>query len=115
MMDRTMMERCAQICHECQDVCLEAVPHSLDLGGSWATREHQTLLADCIAICGVSHNLLHRQSPQHTHTCRACAEICHTCADECDRMARGDRLMQECADACRRCAESCDRMAAARA
>ena len=77
------------------------------------SREHQTMLADCIAICGVSHNFLHRQSPLHVHTCGACAEICRACADDCERMGQGDRQMSECALACRRCAESCERMSSA--
>jgi len=97
------MEACAHICHECQE----------DLGGEHASREHQTLLADCVAICGVSHNLLHRQSPQHILTCPACAEICARCAEDCERMGKDDAQVRECAKACRLCAESCEGMASA--
>jgi hypothetical protein len=111
--DTRTMEDCAHLCHECQDVCLRTIVYCLDLGGEHASRPHQTLLADCAAICGLSHDFLHRQSPQHTHTCRACAEICRACADDCDRMASGDRQMRGCADLCRRCAESCEKMAGA--
>ncbi len=112
--DTKAMEACAQHCHECQDACLRTSVHCLDMGGPHASREHQTILMDCAAICGVSHNFLHRQSSLHVHTCRACAEVCRACAADCDRIGDGDRTMQECAQACRRCAESCEHMAGTR-
>jgi len=105
-----MMEQCAEICHECQDACLKAITHCLEMGGEHASREHQTMLTDCAAICGVSHGFLHRQSSHHHHTCGACAEICRACADDCERTGNGDAVMKECALACRRCAESCEQM-----
>jgi hypothetical protein len=111
--DPKMLEQCAELCHECQDTCLRTMIHCQDLGGEHAGRHHQTMLADCIAICGVSHNLLHRQSPLHVHTCRACAEICRACAEDCERLAGSDREMLECAKVCRKCSESCERMAGA--
>lgn len=109
------MENCAKVCHECQDSCLRTIVHCLDLGGSHAMREHQTLLTDCAAICGLSHGFLHRQSPRHVQSCRVCAEICRACAEDCDRLADGDRMMTDCAEECRRCAESCEHMAGAAA
>lgn len=111
--DAGRIEACAHLCHECQDVGLRTIVHCLDLGGEHASRAHQTFMTDCAAICGLSHNLLHRQSPQHIHACRACAEICRACAEDCERMAENDRQMRDCAALCRRCAESCERMAGA--
>ena len=108
-----MMERCAEVCHECNDACLRLIGHCLDLGGAHASREHQTMLADCAAICAVSHSFLHRKSPLHVHTCGACAEVCRACAEDCERLAEGDREMEECAAMCHRCAESCARMSGA--
>lgn len=113
MFSGKLMEECAGLCHECQDACLRTAVHCLDLGGQHVTRTHQTLLADCVAICAAAHSLLHRQSPQHMHTCRACAETCRACAADCERLADGDRQMEDCASICMRCAESCERMAGA--
>lgn len=113
--DVAAMEDCAKACHDCLDACLVTIPHCLDLGGAHASRAHQTLLADCAAICAVAHSLLHRQSPQHAHTCRACAEICGACADDCDRLDDGNAVMRNCARMCRRCADSCERMAGSHA
>lgn len=104
---------CAHACHECQDACLKTIVHCLDLGGEHASREHQTLLADCVGICGLSHDFLHRQSPHAVHVCRECAEICNACADECERLGREDSVMKSCAQTCRHCAESCEKMAGA--
>lgn len=110
--DHQMLE-CAKLCHECQDSCLEMIGHCLDMGGEHAARAHQTMLLDCATICGTSHHFLHRQSPRHTQTCRACGEICRACAEECLRMGGDDQKMIECAEMCRRCADSCERMAGA--
>lgn len=110
--EHTALEHCAHLCHECQDACLALVPHCLSLGGPHAAPEHIGLLLDCIAICGTSHNLLHRASPLHRETCRACAAICAACAEDCERTARGDGDMMKCAETCRECAESCRKMAA---
>lgn len=105
------MEHCAELCHECQDECLRTIVYCLGLGGEHASLEHQTLLADCVAICGTSHNMLHRRSPRHVHTCRACAQICAECARHCERFAQ-DETMKRCADVCRHCAEACEAMSA---
>lgn len=108
--DERQMEQCAEYCHECQDACLRTMVHCLGLGGMHAGLEHQTTLLDCAVICGASHSLLHRKSPRHVHTCRACAEICFSCADACERMPGADDEMKACAKTCRKCAESCEKM-----
>jgi hypothetical protein len=106
------MERCAHACHECQDMCLALIPHCLSMGGPHSEPEHINALLDCAAICGVSHNMLHRQSELHVFTCQACAQICRACADDCEQIGRGDRRMMMCVEACDRCADLCERMAA---
>ncbi len=105
------MAHWAQVCHECQDACLRTMLHCLDLAGAHASREHQTVLADCAAICALLHGMMHRQSPRATRLCDECAAICRACANECERVGRGDSVMEECARTCRRCAGECERMA----
>jgi hypothetical protein len=104
------LERCAHICHECQDACLTLIPHCLSLGGEHASSSHINTLLDCVAICGASHNLLHRGSALHAHTCRACAEICEACEEACLRIGKDDEMMKKCAEACGRCAAACREM-----
>lgn len=106
------MERCIQRCTECRNVCLQTIAHCLRLGGKHASPEHIGLLMDCAAICETSSRFMLNQSPFHKKTCSVCAEVCTACADDCEKMAGGDRVMQMCADTCRSCAESCAHMAA---
>lgn len=113
VIDRSGLQECINNCQECHAICVETSAHCLDLGGEHAARPHMVLLADCAQICAVSANYMLRGSPRHGRTCAVCAEVCRECAEECERMAGGDRLMARCAEVCRRCAESCDRMAAA--
>lgn len=101
------LERCAHVCHECQDICLRTIPHCLSRGDDHAAPGHIGLLMDCIAICAASHDLLHRESPLHAETCTACAAICDACADDCERIDGNDQRMKTCAETCRRCAASC--------
>lgn len=104
------LDRCAHICHECEDACLTCIPHCLSLGGEHAGPEHINTLLDCVAICSASHDLLHRGSLLHAETCRACAAICEACAEDCARIGPDDEHMRKCAEACRRCAASCREM-----
>jgi hypothetical protein len=107
------MEECAHACHECQDACLTAITRCLDLGDEHASREHQTAMTDCAAVCGLVHDFMHRRSPHAPHLCRECAEICRACADSCERIGAGNRHIQQCVDACKSCADACEKMATA--
>ncbi len=109
------LERCAHFCHACEDACLMLIPHCLRRGGEHAGNAHIGTLLDCIAICAASHGLLHRGSPLHPETCRACAAICAACAKDCAELGEGDAQMMECAHACVRCADSCRRMVGSKA
>jgi hypothetical protein len=105
------MEQCIANCLECYRVCEHMQPHCLKKGGAHAAAGHQTLLADCAAICATSAGFMARMSERHKLTCGACADVCAACAADCERLA-DDEAMRKCAEACRRCAESCRAMAA---
>jgi len=109
------MHRAIQICLDCHAICVETKAHCLAMGEEHASAEHIGLLADCAQICAVSADFMLRGSHRHTRTCAVCAEVCEECADDCDRLAGGDRLMKRCAAVCRRCAEACLQMAGAHA
>lgn len=105
------VEQCIQNCLDCHRICLECVPHCLQMGGEHAGQAHQVLLQDCAEICQASANFMLRGSQLHARTCGACAEICEACGEQCDRLGRGDEHMTRCAEICRRCAQSCRQMA----
>jgi hypothetical protein len=107
------MQECIERCQECADICLKTSTHCLKMGGEHAAPAHQVLLHDCAQVCATSAAFMSRMSHHHAVLCRACAEVCAACADDCERLAGGDRMMTQCADACRRCAQSCEHMASA--
>ena len=105
------LRECADECGRCADVCTETVTHCLELGGRYAEALHVNLLLDCVAICRASATFLRHGTPRHRLTCYVAAEVCRACAEDCERIGRGDRQMLACAEACRRCAVLCEEMA----
>ena len=75
------MQQCIQNCMECHRICLETVPHCLQMGGKHAEAAHIRLLLDCAEICQTSANFMIRGSDLHTRTCAVCAEVCERCAE----------------------------------
>ena len=109
------MEQCIENCSNCHRICLEtAARHFAGEASPRLEEPHVRLLLDCAEICRVSADFMIRGSTMHPHTCRACAEICSRCADECDQMGENP-YMAACAEICRRCAETCREMAGATA
>jgi len=105
------MEQCIDNCTNCHRICLEtAARHFAGESSPHLEEGMVRLLLDCSDICRLSADFMIRGSTMHQHTCRACAEICARCGDECDRMGE-DPYMAACAEICRRCAESCREMA----
>lgn len=106
------MQQCIEECLRCHGVCLQTVSHCLELGDRHADPAHIGVLLDCAEICQTSANFMLRSSDRHQVICGVCAQICRACAEDCERMAGDDRILQQCAEACRRCQQSCERMAA---
>jgi hypothetical protein len=104
------MQACIGECQTCHTVCLRTLEHCLQKGGRHAEAMHIGLLLDCAQICATSADFMLRNSPLHTYTCGACAEVCARCAEDCGSFG-DDPMMEACAEACRRCADSCRRMA----
>ena len=111
-MQKTMnkdLQQCAKECLDCFQICSETFyQYCLVQGGEHTEPKHFKLMQDCINICRTSAEFLLRGSENHKATCRACAEICQKCADDCVRF--NDPQMKACADACRKCAEMCKQM-----
>ncbi|QDK38151.1 four-helix bundle copper-binding protein [Bdellovibrio sp. NC01] len=110
--ETSAMQQCIDNCTECSHLCLQLVPHCLDMGGEHASSEHISILQICSLICETSAKLMTLDSEFHHDLCRLCAEVCKACATDCERLAQGDEMMIDCVEVCRRCAESCERMSA---
>lgn len=106
------MQQCITNCLNCHRMCEQTALHCLHMGGPHASPDHIRMMLDCAQICQTSADFMLRGSAFHHRTCGVCAEICESCAKDCERLANGDQQMQACADACRRCVETCSRMAA---
>ena len=104
------MTKCAQLCHDCQALCLQTIRHCLKLGGRHAAPEHMGLLVDCAELCETTAHYLLRESPLHARLCALCAEVCRQCADNCVQVGGDDAILKPCAELCRRCAASCEHM-----
>jgi hypothetical protein len=64
---------------------------------------------DCAQICSMVASAMARGSENANTFCKACADVCQDCGDEC---AKHDmNHCQACARACRACAQECRNMA----
>ena len=63
---------------------------------------------ECAAVCWTSAALMSMDSQFAKQFCNLCADICDTCAQECER--HDFDHCRQCAQACRSCAEECRRM-----
>ncbi len=106
------IEQCIENCVNCHRICLEVTAlHFRGEAPKSMPEATVRLLIDCAEICRTSADFMIRGSELHPHTCRACAVVCHRCAEACDRMG-DDPHMAACVEACRRCAETCREMSA---
>ena len=77
----TEMVRCIRLCLDCVDVCTATV----------AVASRPTELDPSVT----------------TPLLEACAAICKSCSDECERHAHMYQHCRVCAEACRRCEQAC--------
>ena len=69
------------------------------------------LCLDCVDICSATAGVISRQTDYNASVTRplleACAAICRSCGDECERHAQMHEHCRVCAEACRRCEQAC--------
>jgi uncharacterized membrane protein len=69
------------------------------------------LCLHCTDICAATLGVLSRQAESDAMVSRplleACAAICQSCGDECERHARMHEHCRICGEACRRCEQAC--------
>jgi hypothetical protein len=75
------------------------------------------LCLHCTDICTATVGVVSRQVEYDTNVTRplleACASICKSCGDECERHAAMHEHCRVCAEACRRCEQACRELLAA--
>ena len=69
------------------------------------------LCLDCADVCTAAMGVTSRQASYDASVTRplltACAAICKSCGDECERHARHHEHCRVCEQACRRCEQAC--------
>lgn len=106
-----MYQTCLDACQGCAAAC--------DFCASSCLREEKVnemagciqLDLECAAICRTAAQFLSLRSEHAPAICQLCADICSTCADECDKHDMDH--CRRCAVACHACAEECASMTAA--
>ena len=75
------------------------------------------LCLDCADICAATVSVTSRRTEYDADVTepllQACAAICKSCGDECERHAQMHEHCQVCAEACRRCERACRELVAA--
>ena len=98
---------CALTCTSCADACL-AEEQIAELVRCIR------LNLDCADVCDATGRVLTRQTSTEPRLARsmldACAQACHTCAEECERHAPHHEHCRVCAEACRRCEQACEEL-----
>lgn len=96
----------------CIEACLRAYASTQFCAASCLKEEHLEGMRNCIqldhecaSICLATADLLTVQSPFVFSLLPLCAEICSSCAMECEK--HDNEHCQECAILCKHCAEEC--------
>lgn len=97
------LNNCATECNHCAMACLE------EFDVSMLTKCIRANI-DCADICRLTASLLSRGSEHGNHLLKECAEVCESCAEECEKNSHMEHC-KKCAEVCRHCAEECSEMA----
>lgn len=101
------LRTCIDHCTSCHQECLQtAMGFCLDQGGKHADPAHLRMMLACAEICQTTANVMLIGHGTHREICRACADACEQCAQDCENI--GD--MESCVEACQQCATSCRAM-----
>jgi hypothetical protein len=104
----------------CIDACNDCASECEHCATACSNEPNAAMLAKCIELdrycadmCRMAAAFIAR-SDEHTISfvnkfCSLCAEICNTCADECEKHAHMEHC-KKCAEACRKCAVECSKM-----
>lgn len=101
---------CAQACTACADACMSEPDETLpELRKCIRSNE------DCADMCDTTARVLSRHTGYDANITRAvldaCATVCRSCGDECERHASTHEHCRVCAEACRRCEAACRELA----
>ncbi len=109
-MNQQQFESCIEACNICSTACDYCAASCLGEADVKRLARCIALDIDCAQACRLAAGFIARGSELAGVFCKACAQACDSCADECAKHPM--RHCQDCAQVCRRCADECRRMAA---
>jgi hypothetical protein len=109
--DASLLTRVIEALSDCAQACVADVDDDL---GEHNVTEMVTcirLCLNCTDVCTATAAVISRQAAYDAGVTRplleACAAICKTCGDECERHAAMHAHCRVCGEACRRCEQAC--------
>jgi len=108
-MDRINYKRCIQACFACASACLNCATEALKQPNFRTFALCVSLNRECALLCTATAQLLAMGGKNALLLCNICANICETCATECERYLELKHC-RHCAEECHRCAEECHHM-----
>jgi hypothetical protein len=105
-----LLSRSIDVLNECVDACASDIEDDLGEPGLAEMVYCIRLCLNCSDVCSAAVDVLRRQSVNDANVSvpllEACAAICRTCGDECERHAEMPHC-RICGEVCRRCERVC--------
>jgi hypothetical protein len=112
--DETLLVDCIEACAECAEVCTSCADESIGDSSVAELVKSVRLCLDCSAVCGVTAQIITRQTESDLDLVRtqvtACVEACRVCGTECRMHASHHEHHRICAETCQRCEDACNRL-----
>ena len=94
-----ILAKCAAECNHCANACLDEDDVKM-------LARCIKLDIDCAEICSLAISFVSRSSEHADHVLNECADICESCAEECEKHSHMEHC-RRCAEVCRSCADAC--------
>lgn len=115
--DRGLLVRCIEACHDCAESCTQCADDCLGEEGVEELTTCIRLNLDCADVCAATGRVVSRQTGSDANVTSAvllaCIASCRSCGEECERHAQHMEHCKVCAEECRRCEQACQELLAA--
>ena len=115
--DRGLLIRCIEACHDCAESCTQCADDCLGEEGVAELTTCIGLNLNCADVCAATGRVVSRQTGSDANVTSAvllaCIASCRSCGHECERHAEHMEHCKVCAEECRRCEQACQELHAA--
>src|SRR5215831_14792627 len=111
ILDASMLAGVIDALSDCAQACVADTDNDLSEHNVTEMVTCIRLCLNCVDVCNATAAVISRPAGYDASVTRplleACAAICKTCGDECERHAEMHAHCRVCAEACRRCEQAC--------